>query len=129
MDGHDYVCLYWIIHVEIKSIDSGVGGAQPLLCCENALTVRWTFHSDLSSSFITVSSFIALIEKEQTIKLWQLAGEGGELHNILEAYGNNQMQYVILWDCDDDAEQRLKNQIITCMYTVLHSKSPSGVGW
>ena len=49
-----------------------------------------------------------------------IGGVGWGLHDILEAYGNKQMQYAILWDYDDDAEQWLRNQTMTCMYTVYY---------
>ena len=34
-----------------------------------------------------------------------IGGGGWGLHDILEAYGNKQMQYAVVWDYDDDAEQ------------------------
>ena len=59
-----------------------------------------------------------------------IGGGGWGLDDILEA-----VWYIIskcsmlFYETDYDAEQWLRNQIMTFMYTVLLSKSPNGVGW
>ena len=48
-----------------------------------------------------------------------IGGGGWGLHDILEAYSNKQMQYVILWDYDDDTEQWLRNQTMALFTQAL----------
>ena len=48
-----------------------------------------------------------------------IGGGGWGLHDILEAYSNKQMQYVILWDYDDDTEQWLRNQTMALFTLAL----------
>ena len=86
--------------------------------------MRQTVHSAFISSFIILTSFSELTGGEQTNK-------SEELHYICEGYSNSKhMNYVILLGYDNHAEQWLRYQTrspTTCMYVVLHNKSPNGV--